>query len=123
MTEQDLQWALELSSHVFLCDPDNKDAKNIRTRALLQMAEQQMSAAARNYLLTCLLEDHNAHPCRYPSANTVLALPLDLVFKRMAVSLKAEDVQEKAVSAVFEFTDLEQAFTFHIRNCVLEVSL
>ena len=58
----DLQWALELSSHVFLSDPTNEKAKDIRKHALLTLAEQQTSALGRNYFLHSILEDHGIAP-------------------------------------------------------------
>ena len=42
MDKGDYQWALELSSHVFLADPNNTKAKDIRTRAILGKAQEQV---------------------------------------------------------------------------------
>ena len=89
-----MQWALELSTHAFLADPANAKAKEFRTQALLGLAAQQTSAIGRNYLLTYLLEDHGVTPKRYPVAQNVLNIPLESVFKRMAFSVKAEDVED-----------------------------
>ena len=117
----DLQWALELSTHAFLADPANAKAKELRTQALLGLAAQQTSANGRNYLLTCLLEDHGVIPKRYPVVKYVLKMPLEIVFKRMAFSIKAEDVEDVRMTVAVKFKDLDRTFSLYIRNCVLEV--
>ena len=81
----------------------------------------QTSANGRNYLLTHLLEDHGAHPTRYPTAKIVMTQPLDIVFKRMGCTIKAEEVQGLVMTVLIHFTDINETYSFLVRNSILEV--
>ena len=117
----DLQWALELSTHVFLSDPANNKAKELRSQALLDLAAQQTSACARHYFLIYILEDHGILPKRYPISKEIFDKPLDIVFKHMAICIKAETVEGVTMTVVMTFKDVNKSHTLYIRNCILEV--
>ena len=72
--QNDLQWALELSSNVFHANPASEKAKEIRTQALLDIAAQQICASARNYLLTYILQDRDILPTRYSHNSQYLVI-------------------------------------------------
>lgn len=48
----EFQWAAELSDYVLAGDPANVDARRIKAQALTELGERQVSANARNYLLS-----------------------------------------------------------------------
>jgi len=52
----ELQWALELSSHVYRVD--REAALTVRLEALRALAAQQSNPSARNFYLTAALDDH-----------------------------------------------------------------
>ena len=121
--KDDLQWALELSSHVFLSDPTNENAKDIRKQALLALAEQQTSVFSRNFLLTYILEDHGIAPKRYPTAKIIFDMPLEIVLKRLAWCIKAEEVEGVTMTVLMKFEcHPDKAYTLYLRNCILEVT-
>ena len=74
-------------------------------------------------MLTCVLEDNGAHPSKYPTAKAIMGLPLDMVFKAMAGRVRAEDIGQVLLTVVITFTDLDETYSFYIRNCILEVTL
>ena len=120
--KDDLQWALELSSHVFLSDPANEKANDIRKHALLALAEQQTSAFSRNYFLVHILEDYGIAPKRYLTAKIIFHMPLEIVLRRLAWCIKAEEVEGVKMTVLMKFKCLpDKAYTLHLRNCILEV--
>jgi alkyl sulfatase BDS1-like metallo-beta-lactamase superfamily hydrolase len=48
----EFQWAAELADYVLATDAANVDAKRVKAQALTELAERQISANARNYLLS-----------------------------------------------------------------------
>lgn len=52
----DYQWAAELADHVLALEPGNAAARNVKADALIAIAQQQISANARNYLMTSGLQ-------------------------------------------------------------------
>jgi alkyl sulfatase BDS1-like metallo-beta-lactamase superfamily hydrolase len=52
----DYQWAAELADHVLAIDPSHEEAGVMKARALEALGRQQISANARNYLLSSALE-------------------------------------------------------------------
>jgi alkyl sulfatase BDS1-like metallo-beta-lactamase superfamily hydrolase len=52
----DFQWAAELADHVLALDASNAEAKRVKGEALVMIARQQISANARNYLMTSAMQ-------------------------------------------------------------------
>ena len=52
VARSDFQWAAELADYVLANQPDHKDARLIKGRALTELGERQVSANARNYYLS-----------------------------------------------------------------------
>ncbi len=52
----DFQWAAELADHVLALDPGSAAAKKVKGEALVEIARQQISANARNYLMTSAMQ-------------------------------------------------------------------
>lgn len=52
----DFQWAAELADHVLALESTNTDARKVKAEALIAIARQQISANARNYLMTGALQ-------------------------------------------------------------------
>ncbi len=60
LAEKDFQWAAELTDWVLAVDGASVDAKRLKAAALTELGERQISAIARNYLLSAaqyLLKD------------------------------------------------------------------
>jgi len=52
LTARDFKWAAELADYILANDNANTGAKRIKAQALVELAEQQMNAIARNYYLS-----------------------------------------------------------------------
>jgi len=52
----------------------------------------------------------------------IRSAPVDLLLRLMATKLKAEEVKDVKSSAVFNFTDLDLAYTLSVRNCIMDVT-
>jgi alkyl sulfatase BDS1-like metallo-beta-lactamase superfamily hydrolase len=52
MDSGDAQWAAELADHLLALDKSNKDARALKAAALIALADEQVSANARNYYMT-----------------------------------------------------------------------
>ena len=55
--EGDPRWSARLATYVLHTDPGNEDARAIRQRAFLKVAQTTNSANERNYLLGFILEE------------------------------------------------------------------
>jgi alkyl sulfatase BDS1-like metallo-beta-lactamase superfamily hydrolase len=56
LTNGDHQWAAELADHVLALDAKDAEAKAIKAKAFVALADQQVSANARNYYLTSAMQ-------------------------------------------------------------------
>ncbi len=43
------------------------------------------------------------------------------ILKLMSTNLKAESVEGLAMTVVFNFTDIDEGYSCHLRNCVLDI--
>jgi alkyl sulfatase BDS1-like metallo-beta-lactamase superfamily hydrolase len=67
--DKDYQWALELSTYILNCNPDNYDAREIKIDALTLLGSRQISACGRNYFLTAAFEEASEIKIRDPQHN------------------------------------------------------
>ncbi len=124
LNQGDTRWALELSSYLFLLNPDHQNAREIRLNALKSLASEQTSANGRNYYLTMALEDHkliNTNPDSKIRATSIRNMKLKTMLKIMATNLKSEDVEGISMVVAFNFTDVDEVFTCVLRNSILDV--
>lgn len=56
LAKGDHQWSAELADHLLALDPSNSDIKALKAKALIALADQQVSANARNYYLTSAMQ-------------------------------------------------------------------
>ena len=122
----DYRWALELASHIFHLNPNHQLARQIRLEAIKALAAGHTSSSGRNYYLTTALEDHGLVDSRLTKAlqeAAVYGTSLLGLFQAMARRLKAEEVEGQQMVIVFNFTDVDEAYTLRLRNCVLDVTL
>lgn len=56
LAEDDPQWAAQLADHLLAIDKDHPAAKQVKSRALTDLAYQTVNATARNYYLTVARE-------------------------------------------------------------------
>jgi len=114
-----LEWALELADNVLLLDPFNAGAQLTKNEAMLSLAEETLNAQKRNYLLSeYLLETGQAGDnLKQITSNPKLAfaniddhivpiMPMDALFRIMAVSLNAAESLETDNTIDLCLTDL-----------------
>jgi alkyl sulfatase BDS1-like metallo-beta-lactamase superfamily hydrolase len=120
----DFQWALELTDQLILINPELEEARRLKETSLVRLAEMQTAATARNYYLTQSLEvtkqlTIGKSETRFP--DIVQSIPLEAIFRAMAVKLDAEKSADVDTIAGFRFPDTGETFTLHVRRGILEV--
>ena len=121
LSDDDLQWALELATHVHRLDSDNTWAKKIRRDSMAKLAAKQMSAPGRNFYLTEMVKDEGLLPI-FDAKKGVMTQPNKAIFQALRTRLKAEDlpVGEK-LTGCFQFTDTGLHVSAAIIKGILEV--
>jgi alkyl sulfatase BDS1-like metallo-beta-lactamase superfamily hydrolase len=121
---KDYQWALELTDHLIRNNPNLSQASNLKSQALTALGEQQMASTARNYYLTHALEILNIieiEPRNVKTAREAHRIPLEGIFKSMAVRLDPVKSVDVDMIAGFRFPDTDEAYTVHVRRGVAEI--
>ncbi len=124
LDEEDYQWALELVSHAFILHPDHQDAMDIRIKAIRALAAIQTSPNGRNYYLTMILEDNNMVEnkininMRRKGIHTRTVNQLWIALKGRMMPEVCGTVEK---TTVFNFTDIDEQYSLHIRHGILEV--
>ncbi len=136
LTAGKLERALVLADNVLLLDSGNAGARATKNQAMILLAEKTQNAQVRNYLLSeYLLETEQktnpllGHPklAFYTIGDNILPMmPMDTIFRIMAVNLNTEKSLEEDVTVGLSLTDKQssgtQAYTMHVRRVVFEVS-
>ena len=145
-----LEWALKLADYALLLDKDNVSAFDTKKAAMLDLAEKTMNSQARNMLLSdYLLMTKQAYlPIDKPKFvfsiiddNAVEFMPMDSLFRIMAVNLIASKSIEKDIIVGLKLTDINNnnqhdyknkhkgkhgsndpsRYSLHVRKGILEV--
>ena len=120
------QWALELADNVLLLQPDNKDARALKAKAIKGLVAGKVNANARNYLLTKALETTGEIVIpkvdkKKTSMEVIASVPIDRVFESLAVRLNPQKASQADMVVGFYYPDLKEDYTVHIRRGVAEV--
>ncbi|HPR47259.1 MAG TPA: alkyl sulfatase dimerization domain-containing protein [Spirochaetota bacterium] len=121
----DFQWSLELADHIIALDPDDSAARKLRSDCLRKLGELQKAATARNYYLTSSLEESgklSIKDRKIHERDVVHSVPLEAIFRGMAVRLDPEKSVEVNRSVVFHFPDRGEYWTVTVRRGVAEIS-
>lgn len=120
--EGDYRWAVQVLHNVTFAEPDNMQARNISADAYEQMAYQIEGPQWRGIFLTAakeLREGITAEPFSSSSSDTILAMPIDILFDFAAVHIDGPKAAEANVRLDFEFTDLNETWTMWVARGVL----
>jgi len=124
-TAGDYQWALELTDQILQLNFENQETGRLKGAALRALGTRQTSAPARNYYLTQALEAEGKLEIGKPTLSgdkeLIHQIPLEAIFKAMAVRLdplKSGDVDQVVG---FRFSDTGEAFMIHVRRGVAEI--
>ncbi|MHC1755461.1 MAG: alkyl sulfatase dimerization domain-containing protein [Methanosarcina sp.] len=136
LDEGNLEWALILADDVLLLDPKNAEAREVKNLSMLALAENTKNAQERNYLLSeYLVETGQA---TYPASGkpklafasmedkAVTYMPVDTLFRIMAVSLNASRCLDKDMVVGVHLTDANKNtessdYALYVRKGILEV--
>jgi alkyl sulfatase BDS1-like metallo-beta-lactamase superfamily hydrolase len=120
-----LEWALKLADYVLLLDDENISAFDTKKAAMIALAEQTMNSQARNMLLSdyLLLTKQAYLPIGNPklvfstiSPNALNFMPIDSLFRIMAVSLNASKSVEKDIVVCLQLTDIKKYKNYNYKN-------
>ena len=121
--ENEFQWALELTDCLIRLSYNLEEVNNIRYQCLIGLGEQQSNPNARNYYLSQALElkGKDLAMSIAGSQSMVESIPLAAIFNSMAVNMIPVKSMNYNKIALFHFTDLDENWSLHIRNGVVEV--
>ena len=119
----DFQWAAELARHWLNTEPDSDDAKKLLASALESKAEDHINPNALHWYLTQAGELRGdlevGKPVTSNLSDEILdTLPIGAFMAGMTTRLKAEDALELDTVVQFDFQDIGQSFTVHVRRGV-----
>jgi alkyl sulfatase BDS1-like metallo-beta-lactamase superfamily hydrolase len=119
------QWVLELSDVLLRVQPDHAVARARRIAALRALGSAESNPNARHYYLMSAAElaGEITLPDRAltPRPEMLAAMPLSVFFDGMAVNLDGEAAWTVQRSVVFEFTDIDQHYTYIVRRGASEL--
>ena len=125
----DYRWTAEVLNHVVMADEKHEEARCLLADTLEQLGYQSESATWRNFFLCGALELRDGLPPTrdfVPSSGMAAGIPIDQVFKTMAVRLLPDQVDGEVIQVGIDLTD-DAPYLLSIENCVLnywrEVSL
>jgi len=118
----DYRWVAEVLNHVMMADPQHAAARALLADAYEQLGYQAESAPWRNFYLCGALELREGKP--EGSAARVAPgmadnMPLEDVFKAMAVRLNAERADGLVLRINLRFTDLPKPWLLVVQRSVL----
>ena len=121
----DDQWGAELLTWLIQADVEDREARNLKARALRAWGYQQKNATWRNWGLTSALElegelDLAGGGMVLGSPDQVRGFPLAAILQVMTVRLKAEEAWDTNLRVAFETTDTNEACALEIRRGVCQ---
>jgi alkyl sulfatase BDS1-like metallo-beta-lactamase superfamily hydrolase len=118
----DYRWAAEILHKLVFAQPDNTEAKNLQADAYEQMGYQVEGPQWRYIFLTAARElREGVQPAAFATASpdTILAMPVDILFDFAAVHLIGDKAADVDLRIDFAFADLDQTWTMWIKRGVL----
>lgn len=138
-----LEWALRLADDALLLDPNHASARETKNSAMIALAEQTMNCQSRNYLLSEYLLDNDQLPplpdwiltggnpkflFAMMDDNAVRYMPMDNLFRIMAVNLNASKSLETDMVIGLQLTDIPKNspeepsyYSLHVRRGIVEI--
>ena len=116
------RWVAELLNHAVSVEPEHQASRSLLADTYEQLGYQSESAPWRNFYLCGAKELRHGVPAGSiysASEGTIRGMPLDNLFKAMAVRLIPAKVDGLDLAINLNFTDLTDQFRLEIRNSVL----
>ena len=118
----DYRWAAEILHKLVFAQPDNQAARELQADAYEQMGYQIEGPQWRGMLLTAARElREGALPASFATASpdTMMAMPIDILFDFAAVHVNGEEAAKVDLRVNFTFTDLNETWTAWVKRGVL----
>ncbi|MEV0549383.1 alkyl sulfatase dimerization domain-containing protein [Nocardia salmonicida] len=118
----DYRWAAEILHKLVFAQPDNQRAKDLQADAYEQMGYQAEGPQWRGIFLSAALElREGAQPPPYVTASqdSILAMPIDILFDFVSVHIIGEKAAHADLRIDLDFTDAAEQWTMWIRRGVL----
>jgi alkyl sulfatase BDS1-like metallo-beta-lactamase superfamily hydrolase len=118
----DYRWVAEVLNHVVMAQPQHAAGRALLADAYEQLGYQAESAPWRNFYLCGALELREGKPNSSATrVHTGIAdnMPLEDLFKTLAVRLNAERTAAISMRLNLEFSDLASVWLLTIERCVL----
>ncbi|TCK00902.1 alkyl/aryl-sulfatase [Nocardia alba] len=118
----DYRWAAEILHNLVFAQPDNQRAKDLQADAYEQMGYQAEGPQWRGVFLSAALELRaGTQPPPYTTASrdSILAMPIDILFDFVSVHVIGEKAADIEVRMNLDFTDAGEQWTMWIRRGVL----
>ncbi|MEU4709077.1 alkyl sulfatase dimerization domain-containing protein [Nocardia salmonicida] len=118
----DYRWAAEILHKLVFAQPDNQRAKDLQADAYEQMGYQAEGPQWRGIFLSAALELRDGiQPPPYVTASedSILAMPIDLLFDFVSVHVIGEKAADVDLRIMLDFTDHDEQWTMWIRRGVL----
>lgn len=118
----DYRWAAQILHTLVFAQPDHPEARNLQADAYEQLGYQAEGPQWRGIYLTAakeLREGVQAATFASASTDTILAMPIDILFDYAAVHLIGDEAATADLRIDFDFTDTGQTWTMWIANGVL----
>ncbi len=118
----DYRWAAQVLHHLVFADDTDTDARNLQADAYEQLGYQIEGPQWRGIYLAAAKElREGVIPAAFATASpdTILAMPLDILFDFAAVHVIGDAAADADVRIDFAFTDIGETWTAWIRNGVL----
>jgi alkyl sulfatase BDS1-like metallo-beta-lactamase superfamily hydrolase len=119
----DCQWAAELATYVIRIDREDREAREIKAKALRRLGYRTFNINWRNWYLTSALELEGLLSDRFPAvdrAGVVRAIPPSVKVEAMGLRLAAERALDVHMTMGFRFPDTGEAHALEIRRGVAE---
>jgi len=121
LSEGDLQWSLELCSHVYRVDKWNPRAIDLRLRTLQRLASIQTNPIARNFYMTAALDDNGLLNWNMNLKPLIRKIGMDTLLNLMKIRLVPERANGVNLTVGLNFTDVGEAYCARIVYSVLTV--
>jgi len=113
----DYRWVAQVLNHVIMAEPDHVAARTMLADAFEQLGYQAESAPWRNFYLCGALElreGMSAGSANRPAAGVVDSMPLEDVFKMVAIRVNAHQAGSTRIDLELEFTDLSEVWCLQL---------
>lgn len=118
----DYRWVTELVGKAVFADPANQEARDLQADAFEQLGYQADAPQWRNIFLSAakeLREGIAPGTVATASADTIAAMPLDLLLDFIAVRLNGPKAAPQEITINLAITDIDDPYSIQVKNGVL----